>query len=454
MESGASVKTIAYRPQADAIVKTFEHADNPLDFIRKNLEKLASQGIDPAHAVPNQPIETSNPQPSLPLSQGQQSAEPAQPRPSSPDASQALSKVEASPGLSEPNAQPSSEEDIVGQQEGASSLTENIKNIRKSLNETKAKLHEKELELQKVVEERDKYRTGEVLPDKVKELETQVQTLSKFQALVDLETSPEYQETYVKPLNELNQKILSIAKDYEIPDEVINQALTINNQRDLNEFLLEHFDAAGVLEVKTLINQTKNIQTQAEQAKKAPKEALNKLIAEGIQVKEQTIKQQKGVIAVKAKDAWFKSLEKIRADGSIPELIITGTNTEHDEKVAKPIVQAAATEYGKIVMKLAEAGLSNLTDELSDAIANMVLLAHASAVSIEQRNEAIRRYNEVESNSRRETSYTRPPLGGSFGTGQSVQTPKITPTVEVAARNLLENVLSGYQNKGLAQPRK
>lgn len=328
------------------------------------------------------------------------------------------------------------------QTDSPKSITENFKNIRKSLNETKTKLQEREEALAKAQATLDKYEKGEELPPSAKELKDKVEKLSHYQQIVELETSDEFQNTYVKPLTTIQTKLTNIAKDYEIPENVIDQMLGMESQRELNSFLSDHFDNVGAMEVKSLINETNELRRQAEAAKKAPKEALNRLVEEAQVAKITTFKRQVEQIHSKATGAWERSLTRLRASGTTPELTYKDNDSEHNEKIVKPLVETAAKEYGKMVTKLVESGLTKLPDDLSDAMANMCLLAHASAVSISQRNEAIRRYNEVDRNSRRETSYSRPPIGGTFGTGTPPAQAKLAPTVEEGARAILNNVLA------------
>lgn len=441
--------TIANRPSVDVIQKQMVSGESPEDFIKRNLERLAA----PTAASPT-PYEAVS-QPLQPEVQPEQALEP-----SSSDTQSALQdqtgedshQVESEPAATPDSPEQSSQKEQQpgdSKQGGSVSLADNIKILRRSLNENKQALKEKEETIKKIAEERDKYQRGEVLPEKVKELESEVQILRKYQAIVDLESSPEYQDKFVKPVSGIIEKLENLGKDYNLPEEVVNKALTFSNQRELNRFLSEHFDDIGALEAKNLIIDAKKLQTEAQEARKAPKEALSKLVAEGEVARQNKIREQRQTITGKAKNSWVGSLTKLQKDGKIPEITIKSNDSEHNEKVARPIITAAATEYGKLVSRLVDAGLETLPDDVSDGLAEMVVLAVASAAINEQRNYAVSMFNNIEEASKRDTEYTRPPIGGNFGTGAAAPPKPAAGTVEQESRKLMETILPKYQ-RGLA----
>lgn len=452
------LRTLGTRPSADAIASQFAHAETPEEFIKRNLERLSK--ATPASPEPYQPEsqplqpgaapepQSTQSQPSSEAAPGASDAPPAPPESKGPETRSSQTAPSASPEIPSESSPQGTPED--GSTQEGSTLAENIRNLRKSLNENKALLKQKEDEIKAKEAKLKSYETGEVLPDAVKQLEARVQELSKYEALVNLEASPEYQEKFQRPMEALVQKLETIGKDYEIPEGVLTEAVKITNQKELNRFLANHFDELGASDVRNTVREIQSLQHKAEEARQTPKEALSRLVAESSTARAERQKVQRQEVAAKARSAWVTSLQKIQQEGSVPEITIKENDSAHNNLV-KPILESAAAEFGKLVTKLVDAGMEKLPDDLSDALANMVVLAHASAVMNEVRNHAVTMYNEIERAAKKDTEYRYPPIGGSFGTGTPAPKPAPMGTVEQESRKLMDGILGALQNKGLAR---
>lgn len=426
------------------------------DFIAANTARLADKlginkpAIDP-QAVANSVAQAQNSS-STPTPTAVTPASPTQTLPN--DQTQTLSPVEpvthtpATPPQTPPSTtdipdlDASSTED---QEDQKSSTAVNFKNIRKALNESKSKLNEKDSELNSTKEELERYKTGEVVPDVVAQLEEKIQKLSKYEKIVNLKASEEYQTRVVTPITQLKQKVINAAKEYNIPENIINRALTFETERELNQFLSNNFDAVGALEVKNTINSIKKIETEAKAMEAEPESALQSLIAEGVQAREDRIRSNKKAIAVTARSAWIRSATKIRNDGSIPELVIRDDDSAHNENVSKPILTAAATEYGKFVNMLADNGLETLTEEMSDFVANMVLKGMAAHVLEAQRTNAVSAYDRLAKNTERDNNYFYPPVGSSPGVASGNSRSQAIPDAKTMALDHINSILAKKQ---------
>ena len=326
---------------------------------------------------------------------------------------------------------PSTEEADPVVAEALNGKEENFKNIRKTLGETKKVLKEKEQTLETVTSKLKAYESAEEIPEpikvKLREQDETIQKLSKYQSIVDLKGSEGYKEKFVKPLAAVKQKLGAIAKDYGIPAQVLNQALEINNARELNTFLSDNFDAVGAIEVKQLIEKAKDITTQAKAAEQEPQAAIESLEEESRNARELRRVAEIDDIVKKSKSAWVKSLTKIKEEGKILELIPVEEDEEFNKKVVLPIHEKAAQEYGKIVKALAESGLTKLDDELAIALSKMVQLAIASSVAINTRTKAQEEAATLRENVARKTKYVRPALGGGINGGSGVRSSPKTP---------------------------
>lgn len=440
-------------PLARDILAGMKKADSPIDFIRKNLAPPENT-VDPTKLIKEQEEKraiadklVTSPEPVKVDTTTTEEAKPSEDASiqydielKEPDVVDASNKIPKSDGQAPVDIDPlEAELDAANQVPAA----ENFKKLRIKAKETLKTLAQVQEEKARIEAELNKYKTGEVVPEILQEKENRIAQLSHYEKLHNLKMSPDYQEAFVKPLNKLQTRLSEFAKDYNIPPEQLNKALNITNQADLNRFLSDHFDEIGGLEVKQLLNEVKTIQTKAHDAEKEPAKALAELQEEHTRISQIRNAERKNGIAAKSKEGWVKSLFKIREEGKAQELIMKDTDPEFNDKVVKPIMTAAATEYGKIITLLAENGLENLSEELSFALARMVQLAHASAISIDSREAAIKHAKTLEQNTARTNGFIRPGIGSGRANSPEGGTPKVHATPQEAAKSLVQSMLSG-----------
>lgn len=317
-----------------------------------------------------------------------------------------------------------------------------FKQFRTKLKEITKSLKEKEEKLEVLQKQVADYETGTVVPEVIQQKEGKIAELEKYKYIVDFKASPDYDEKFVKPLEQLDSKLSEIAADYEIPKEVIEDALKTTNRAELNRFLSSHFDDVGALEVKQIVTKMKDIHEQAREFEKEPLKALAQLKEENRRVNEVREYQRKTSIANTSKEAWGEVLSGIRQEGKIQELIIKDSDTQHNDSYVKPILTAAATEYAKIIKSIADLGAKELPKREAMAIAKAFLLAHASAVSLQTRNDAVNYANTLEKNVARTTRYIRPTLGSSSANNGSAPSKSVEETPQEAGRNLMNKVLA------------
>ena len=464
------------KPLARDIASALKSADSPLDFIRANLRTENPNSLVAEQLAGNPPINTAA---STPVSRPTQDVlvAPATPQPIS-DAT--ISGVAAAPStpatpppaqvqvVQEPAPQPVQEkpkapEDVLlegilnkeatnkedpGKVEEEQldadapkdTTQENFKNLRQVVKATKEQLTAKERELEELQTTLKKYQTGEVLPDALQEKEKRIAQLEKFEKIVALKTSTEYKNRILEPLQAVQKQIQDIAIDYDIPVEVIERAAKFESRADLNRFLSDHFDAAGAIEVKQLIDQMKGLEAQANQLEEEPVKSLETLRIESERALASKRANQKAIIANHAKDSFSTALDKIIEEGKAKELIYRDGDSKHNQTYVEPLLKQSSSEYGKIVAMLADNGLEDLPKDLAYALARMTLLAHASSVAIETREQAIQRASEIEQNVVRTTKYVRPAVGsGGRGTDREPEAAPSSP--RAAADALLSKVL-------------
>lgn len=325
-------------------------------------------------------------------------------------------------------------------------IAENFKKLRKVYKENKEKYKELEAKALSFEQKVKEYETGAAVPEIVQNLENKVAAATKWEKLHNLKMSEEYQDEYAKPLEDTRNKLKTIAKDYEIPESIIDEALTYTNQAQLNGFLSEHFDAIGAGEVKQLISQAKDISLRAKQAESEPEAIMQRLKEEHEARKVIENEQRVNKITATAKSSWNEAIEELQREGKMTEIIHRPDDPEHNEYFVKPILTQAGQEYGKIVTMLTEAGLKELPPKVSKALASMTARALASSVAVSSREAAVKELGEMQQIVNRITNAKSPNIGSAAGRG-SGEPAQATPkgyggdTTLSTAANLLASVL-------------
>ena len=327
--------------------------------------------------------------------------------------------------------------------ENAPPIAENFKKLRSKLKAERLAKQELESKYTETSEKLNDYETGKLIPEIVQGQESRIAQLEYYEKLHNLKMSPQYKDSFIKPLNEVGVKLQEIAKDYGVPDDVMKEALTLTNRAELNQFLSNHFDDIGGTEVKNLITKAQEIQTNAQSAEQKPLEALAKLQEEHREIETLQDSQRKEAIANTSKNSWGAALDEIKREGKARELIFNPNDSKYNDTFVIPVLRAASQEYGKLIRMLADSGLKVLDENVATMLSKTVLLAHASAVSINSREAAIRHAEELEINTKRQNGYNRPNVGG-FGGGNSSPAPAapLRTTPKEAASILVNSVLA------------
>jgi hypothetical protein len=318
---------------------------------------------------------------------------------------------------SEPEQEPESEPEP--EQEGSEddlelkgTAAENFKNLRTTVKDLKEETKRKDKLLTELTKELESYSKGEKIPEELERREARISELEHYEKVLNLKKSRYYQENFIEPLNGIKSNLERIAKEYNIEPDRLKQAANLPSEAELNRFLSNNFDVVGAAEVKSIVRDYKALQSKAAAAEKEPVQALNKMIEDANIARAAEQAKRLEVMQDTTRDAWREALNHIKDEGKVRELIYKEGDTEHNEKIFTPIVQAAAGEYGKLVKELARNGLESLPKELAYALSRLCQLAHASAVAIDSRERAVSMAEQLENNTKRTQRYIRPSVSG------------------------------------------
>lgn len=378
-------------PQASDISRGLVDGQDPLDFIKQNLQRpQPSQTPQPAQATATEQIQDAIKQ----------------------------SFVDKDTGLELPfdtkqtQTPPPPEQPQEGeqQQQPDKGPEESIKNLRKKANELSKLVEERGSEAEQLKEQLEKYKTGEALPDVIEQYKTRISELERYEQLHALRMSKNYAQKYVEPIEQLKTKAISIAEEYGVNPAILDKAITLPNRKELNSFLSKHFDEVGALEVREALDGIKKLSIEAQQAEAEPAQTLENLRQEQQRHEQAQEKERVTKISNTAKSSWVEALTELRDGEQYPELQLTG-NEEHD-KYVRPILNEAAAEYGKFVKELGLTGAKELRPEAAKILAKRYLLSQVAAIAMESRTQHYKRAEELINESKRQSQFIRPPVGG------------------------------------------
>lgn len=432
------------------IMSNMSTGESPLDFIQKNMGNVAPH----VQATPLAPVvEATNPTPAVPQ-QIQSQAQPATPPAAAP--AQAASSVDPLPVFDEKKeevppaaeAQPNTDPDDaeLGEESPEVLQKEHYQNLRAKAKEARIKTRELEAQLAERDSKLQKYETGEIVPDLLREQNDKIERLSKYEKLINVKTSEEYIEGIAQPLNEKIAKLKETFKGYNIPDEqldvALNHFLEDRSEAEQNATLLENFDALGAQKVSGLLQEIKGLKAKEQEIDNEP--SLFEKLQQEAQARKAT-EDLKRTTKIKetAQSAWVDTLTEIRNEGKVRELIRSETDSAFNEKFVDPILQESAIQYGKIITELAKQGVKEITKDLAKQLTTMTLKSVTHALAFEARDVALTHLETIEKVADRANMLLRPNIGGGTPRGNTnngaAQAPSLTP--QQAAQQLSNSIL-------------
>lgn len=410
------------------IMSNMVPGESPLDFIKKNIEPAALQSTVPpvvaAPVVP--PVEA--PQISNP-----------------PPAGDPLPKFD-----DEPEVPPAAEEPVDPDEEGLEPTPEVIQkehyqNLRAKTKEAKKAARELEAKFKEAESELTKYKTGEIVPDLLREQNDKIERLSRFEKLINVKTSEEYIEQVAAPLNDKVSKLKDVFRSYRIDESQLDAALdhflADRPEAEQNAALLEHFDVLGAQKVSGMLEDIRGLKSKEAELESEPTRVFEQLQAESQARKTTEEIQRTTRIKEVAQDGWVEALLDIRNDGKIKELIRSESDPAFNQKFVDPILNKSAQEYGSLIKEFAKNGVKEISKDLSKSLANMVLRAVTHSLAFEARDVALTRLNEIESVADRANMLLRPNIGGGTARSSAPMAPAEQFTPEQAAKHLSNSIL-------------
>ena len=315
-------------------------------------------------------------------------------------------------------------------------LRDKYKLTKKERNELFANLEEARTKLKA-------YDDGTAVPEVMQGLRERVNQLETYEKLYNFEASPVYREKFTKPMRAEQEKLDSLAEAHGIELEKLNQAFDAPNEAERNKLLSSLFsDPLSAIEAKGIMQRMNQLKGEAQAARADVEGSLARMMEDADRIEAEARTKAVEGIKYNSKSAWSKALNLLREDKRFTDIHYQEGNTEHNEKVMRPIVTKSSQEFGRMLTGLMNHGLRELPEDLAVALANMNLLAHQSAAATIERDALRIRNAELEAKLQKTNRVNFPGVNRSPGVPTGDSRPKAVGATN-AAKNVLNRVAPG-----------
>lgn len=314
----------------------------------------------------------------------------------------------------------------------------NIRNLKLSLRSERTRATVAEQKAQELETQLQNYADVQERLERLAELEDRVQQLEPYEKMFDIYQNPEFQEKYVTGISSELTAAQQIATDYKVADAeaVIEQALSIENRKDRNDFLRQHgLDDLGIQEISPHIIKAQQLAVERDEVAKNPDEARSQLSM--LAQQNQAARIEKAVQKVKhrSQEAWGQIAGMYsKGENAVDQLKERPGDPEHTQK-RQHIIEKSSEEYGKVTGALARLGITDLPAGVAQTLSAHFLLGQTAAVIIQDNKKLQAEVADLRKQLKDTTSYTRPQLTPSGRGLPNGEAPKDTRDMAAAVFN-------------------
>lgn len=311
-----------------------------------------------------------------------------------------------------------------------STKEENFRNLRNALKASNNRVSELETEIAAKDEELKKLDSVSELESQLAEANAKLEKLQKYEDIIGLYGTEGFKEEYYDKVDNIKSDIMSLATDYGVGEDVINHAIGITNQRQLNEFLGQYFDVYSVQDIRKNIKEIQGILNAREEAENNPVKTREYLLTNFAKKKDAQEKQNRENIKLASMSAWTEMSETYSNPSSGVEILQEKKGNKEHNDTRLGILNNSSQEFGKLVAVLTDNGLRSLPSNVARALASRFQLGETAAYAIVQAESLKKENDELRAELKKFTNYSRP-----LGNAGSSST--------VTGKNLAGNDLKG-----------
>lgn len=293
---------------------------------------------------------------------------------------------------------------------------ENFRNIRNALKASRNRVSELETEVASRDEKLKALDEVDSLKSQLEEANKKLEALQKYEDIIGLYGTEGFKEEYYDKVDNIKKGILDLAKDYNVEDSVIDTAIGIKNQRELNEYLGQYFDVYSVQDIRKSIKEIQEIVAAREEAENNPVKTREYLLTNFAKRKDAISKQSRENIKLASMSAWQEMSDIYSNQSSGVEILQEKNGNKEHNDIRLGILNNSSKEFGKLIAVLNDNGLQSLPSNVARALASRFQLGETAAYSIVQAEQLKKENDELRAELKKFTNYQRP-LGAAGSSG-------------------------------------
>lgn len=325
-----------------------------------------------------------------------------------------------------------------------STKEENFRNLRNALKASNNRVSELETELAAREEDLKKLDSVSELEAQLAEANSKIEKLQKYEDIIGLYGTEGFKEEYYDKVDNIKKDIMSLANDYGIGEDVIDHAIQITNQKQLNEFLGQYFDVYSVQDIRKSIKEIQGILNAREEAENNPVKTREYLLTNFAKKKDAMDKQSRENIKLASMSAWTEMSETYSNPASGVDILQEKKGNKEHNDTRLGILNNSSQEFGKLVAVLTDNGLKSLPSNVARALASRFQLGETAAYAIVQAESLKKENDELKAELKKFTNYNRPL--GNAGSSSAVSG-KNSTTAELKGKDLARYLFSSAENK-------
>lgn len=367
--------------------------------------------------------------------------------PSQPDVESTSDEDDASSSEADTSQAKSDSEDPIidpleTQPKKKKTKADNMKNLRNSLKESRTTIDDLTTQLETATGKVKDIPDIETLQKTLEEKDTRIEELKKFEDLLGLYQTDGFKEKYYDGVDNQISAAVDIAKDYEVSEDIINQAVKITNRKELTAHLLNYFDQVSINDVRPLIIEAQKLLKERDEVELKPAQTKEELISLMRNKTETTKAQASETVKNSMSSAWQDITTLYSANESLKVLKKISGNEEHN-KIRESLLTNSSEEFGKAMSALVDNGLKQIPSNLAKALAARFQLGEAAAHMAAENHSLLEELTQLKKELRTVNGYTRPLSNGnnvtSSGAPLTTEPPKGNSQI---ASTVMENAFS------------
>lgn len=256
--------------------------------------------------------------------------------------------------------------------------------------------------------------------DELEQANERVKQLETYEQIFDIHNNPQFQEKYIQGAAAITNEAKGIAQQYKVNPNIVDQALTITNRKDLNDFLKKSgLDEYGVPEIRQYVLHLQALNEERTQLEKSPVEARETL---AVMYRENEGKRQKEVSKVlqeRSANAWNQIIGYYsRGETAIEAFKDKPGDPEHTER-RNTVFNRANGEFSKVMGSLVGLGLKDMPAPIAQTLAARFQLSEWTGEFIAENKVLKEKVKALEEQLKDNDSYSRPAFSSSSRNGDT-----------------------------------